>query len=803
MTVDPRPPGRDADAWDRRLAIVVAMTTFGVYLATIYPGLTLIGDASKFAFVGKILGTPHMPGYPLYVMVSHVFSYLPFDNLAYQMNVLSSLLGAATVGVAYLVMRRLGTDRAPATACALALGFGHAFWSRALYAKTYTLHTTLVAIGMLFLLKWSQTRRLRDFYAAVAVFALSLGNHLTVIALIPALVLYPLLTDRRSILRARTIAFILSAVLVGLAQYLFILIRTRQGGPVYMEARARTLTELWSVMTASRFSHEVGAYAPATLWSERVPLVADLVFTELGVFGLVLLVTGLIVLASRRPREALLLGLGGLSVTALTANMSSEEDQGFLLAAFVLFWVTISVGVQALLGAVRRIDTRLTPVLALGLLVVLPAAQVAANYRVNDHHAETFETAYFRALFAGLPSETAIVHDEYPIDMILNYMFYGEQAAGGRDIRFISGNRDEVNEFQSKGFTVIAFRAGRDALEQSGFNFAPFSVTATGRAADVLGRREMYRVLSMPVCVEIGNAGWQDLTPISQPNGRISVRVDNYRPFDARLVFYATADRPTMPLLVEVEGPGVPRLDVEMFREDDGAASARLRERIEADRVTAPDALIAARHVTRAEVRVNDRGEFVVMGLGFGVGTRATIGAAWVDQDEAKRATICSHPLADADVLPPGQARRVIGWDATDVQLVNGWHDIERRPGRQDWRWTTDRATLLVPIGEPRLIRITISADPFVYPMAPAPVVALSVNDQPIGSRDLASSRVSWTVPGARWRAGLNELVFEVPGAARPVDVGLSPDDRLLGMAVTAIELAVEALPPGERPQVP
>ena len=58
----------DLSKTDALLAVVAGLAAFGLYLATQYPGLSDIGDASKFAFVGRALGIPHAPGYPLYVL---------------------------------------------------------------------------------------------------------------------------------------------------------------------------------------------------------------------------------------------------------------------------------------------------------------------------------------------------------------------------------------------------------------------------------------------------------------------------------------------------------------------------------------------------------------------------------------------------------------------------------------------------------------------------------------------------------------------------------------------------------------
>ncbi len=269
---------RPARSIDPILALAAGAVVFGVYLATIYPGLMPMGDAAKFSFVGRVLGTPHPPGYPLWVMVSHVFGYVPWGTLAYRMNVLSALFGAGAAAMVFGIARRLGAGRVVACAAAVSLGFGQAFWATALYPKAYTLNAFLVALGTLLLLRWSETRRRSDFLWAVAVFAISVGNHLTVIALVPALVAFAVMTDASTALRPRVLITAAALVLAGLAQYLFILVRTLQGAP-FLEARARTLGELWAVMTARRWAHEIGAYSPSAVVTDRLPVVFDIVRT--------------------------------------------------------------------------------------------------------------------------------------------------------------------------------------------------------------------------------------------------------------------------------------------------------------------------------------------------------------------------------------------------------------------------------------------------------------------------------------------------------------------------------------------
>ncbi len=783
---------------DACIGAAASLLVFGVYLATLYPGLVAVGDAAKFAFVGKVLGTPHAPGYPLYIMVSHVFSLIPWGTLAYRMNLLSALLASVTVAFAYLILRRMGAGRAAAVSTALALGLGSSFWSRALYAKGYTLNAALVAAGVLALLRWDRTRRSSDLYLAAAIFAVSLGNHLTVLAILPAIVLFVLVTDYRAALRPATVAIVVLLVLLGLSQYFLILIRTVQGAP-YLEARATNLQELWAVMTARRFAHEIGAFPLATVFTTRAATVGGLVASELGVLGVPLLGVGLAVLVSRRSRFAFLLGLGALGVAGLTANMSSNEDQGFLLPVFVLLWPIAGMGLDLVLEWLRRVVRTAPAVAVVCAASVLPCSLAVANYAANDRHADTFEMRYFDALFAALPSRTAIVSDEYTINMMVLYKLLGEQAAGARDIRLLPLDRDSIAQAHDLGFEVFAFSYARAQLMESGFNFMPGDLVATGADRTVLQQRALYRLASVPTCFDIGNQGWVDLSRAARPKGRLSVRIDNSRPFDSQVVIYTDADELARPMLIGGSGAGSPTLVTEIFRPEDPAGKAHLAAQVATDHVPLPNALTSARFVARAEVKVNDRGAFSTFALDFGATSTAAVGRALVDLNNPKRATICSHPLADIDAWPADAPRVSFAADSGSVQFGGGWYSVERRPDGSTMRWTAARASLVIPIGRPRAATVTLSVQPLDYPGRRAGTIVLDVNGHKGETRALPSGAalLAWDVPEEQWRSGLNVVTIDVGGAARPSDVGLSADRRLLGVSVTGISLSV----PGRAPR--
>jgi len=203
--VESEPTAGRMSAADVIASLGLFIASFAVYLVTLFPGLGGGGDSAKFQYVGSVLGTPHPPGYPLYVFVSFVFAKLPVGVLAWRINMMSAFLASTAVAVSFLALRRAGCRLAAAAPVSLGLAFGGLLWSKAVRAEVYSFAGALTAVIVYFAVKWGSSRRERDLYAMFAAFAVSLGNHLTVATLAPGILLYVMAVDRRAI-RVRTIA---------------------------------------------------------------------------------------------------------------------------------------------------------------------------------------------------------------------------------------------------------------------------------------------------------------------------------------------------------------------------------------------------------------------------------------------------------------------------------------------------------------------------------------------------------------------------------------------------------------------
>ena len=83
------------------LALLVFLISVSVYLITLTPTVPF-WDAGEFIAVSNILGIPHPPGTPLYVLLGRIATLIPWRSIAERVNALSALPAAFAIVLTYL-----------------------------------------------------------------------------------------------------------------------------------------------------------------------------------------------------------------------------------------------------------------------------------------------------------------------------------------------------------------------------------------------------------------------------------------------------------------------------------------------------------------------------------------------------------------------------------------------------------------------------------------------------------------------------------------------------------------------------
>ena len=215
----------------------VAAVLFALYALT-SPRSIALEDDSLFVLSSYFLGIEHPPGYPLFTLIGHLFTYLPFGSVAYRVHLASALFGALSGAAAWFCARSLIPGRLPAYLAAFALGLSPVFWSQSIIAEVYTLNTffllVLVYLGL----------RAHPPLAWMAfLFGLSLSNHWPLMLLAApafAVLLWPL---RAELLRR--IGVLVLLLIIGLLPYVWMVRRSWMALPISFYGPLESLPEIW------------------------------------------------------------------------------------------------------------------------------------------------------------------------------------------------------------------------------------------------------------------------------------------------------------------------------------------------------------------------------------------------------------------------------------------------------------------------------------------------------------------------------------------------------------------------------
>jgi hypothetical protein len=155
-------------ALNRLLALLVFLIPFIVYLMTMAATVSL-WDSGEFIATSYILGIPHSPGTPLYVLVGRVFSMLPVPmTIAQRVNFLSVAFSALAVLMAYSIMVATIRFMYPGLKGAgarfiqyagpfvgsLYLTFSDTFWRDGTQAEVYALSAFVMGLCTWLALEW-------------------------------------------------------------------------------------------------------------------------------------------------------------------------------------------------------------------------------------------------------------------------------------------------------------------------------------------------------------------------------------------------------------------------------------------------------------------------------------------------------------------------------------------------------------------------------------------------------------------------------------------------------------------------
>ena len=269
---------------------------FALYLATLAP-TTAMWDASEYLAAVKVLGLPHPPGNPFFVLLGHAFGLLPIPvAYAERINMLVALTSALSAGLWFLVTERLLARWLPrhwqqvagAAVAAVVGATSFTVWNQSVVAeKVYAVNVLGVALVSWIMVRWCESpdapgsTRLLVLVAYLA--GLGYANHPAGFLIVPAVVVAVVARRPRLLLRWRLIAACLAALLLGLTPFAFEPVRSAQFPPLNEGEPTGCATHIeasctFSALTLDRLRANVerSQYGKPALLDRQAPIPAQL-----------------------------------------------------------------------------------------------------------------------------------------------------------------------------------------------------------------------------------------------------------------------------------------------------------------------------------------------------------------------------------------------------------------------------------------------------------------------------------------------------------------------------------------------
>jgi transmembrane protein TMEM260 (protein O-mannosyltransferase) len=213
---DPTTPTAAA-RWRFALALFVA--ALGVLIATLAPTV-ILWDAGEFLAASRILGVPHPPGTPLWVMLAHSWgTIVAVGTWAWRINLMTAVASAAATAcfglMAWEALRRVPAIKEGglpawfvplgAAGAALAGCFTFTNWQNSNESEVYALAVFVIAFSGWLLHRWREARGTpaadRLLLVIIYLAGLSIGNHLLALLAGPAVVAFLFLVSREAPLK--------------------------------------------------------------------------------------------------------------------------------------------------------------------------------------------------------------------------------------------------------------------------------------------------------------------------------------------------------------------------------------------------------------------------------------------------------------------------------------------------------------------------------------------------------------------------------------------------------------------------
>lgn len=434
-------------------SILSFLIPFIVYIKTLAPTVSFI-DTGELATVCIKLGIAHPTGYPLFTIVGHLFSLLPFGEEIYRLSFMCAVVSSLALVIFFNLMVFLFTEfnieqgskdkksnlfngdfniltvYLISLAGTLTLAFSYTYWNIANSIEVYSFHQFFLISIIYFILKAANDVGKKDSRSEIywLMFAFLLGlstsNHLSTIFLsLGCLYLYFALY-RFNEVSFKRIAIMAIPFIIAFTAYIYFPVRADNpviswGYPANLDNFIRHFTgkqfSVWlfssTEVTSKQFSYFVSSYPKEYYY---IPFVFA-IFGAVNVF--------------KNQRKLFYFTFLLFAFNVLYAiNYDIHDIDSYFILAYIVSVIWIVFGISFFIQKYKKIYFQLA--IASLLVALIP---LSANYSGNDESKNFYVKDYTENVFKSAKQNSLIISTQW--DFFVASAFY---------FQFVKGERPDI-----------------------------------------------------------------------------------------------------------------------------------------------------------------------------------------------------------------------------------------------------------------------------------------------------------------------------------------------------------------------
>jgi hypothetical protein len=456
---------------------ILLCACLALYLKTCAPGLYSL-DAAEFTIAAAKWGIPHATGYPLFVLLGHLFiQVLPVGDAAYRMTVMTAMFAALVPAALFVALRTLRAQVFPAFLACACFGVSYYQWTSAAVTKEHSLRDLLLALSLLLLLRWQRSGESRWLLLGAFAAALNVSNHMSAALYLPLLTLWAVTSGS---LRPRQLAGMVGAGAAGLLPYAYLplayagrpafnIAGTYDAAGQFQAVDLASLPGFLWLVTGRQFGGQMLATPMQELPSHLAELGSWWWANFFGA-GVILAIFGVRAFWRRNRRFACLTLALALAHMAFFVSYAVPDRDSMFVPVYLLTVFPLAFGVASALALLRHPGARALARVA-GVAAIVAAASV--NYRIVDVSHDDRPGRWAAHFLEQLPPNTVVIA-RWVTAGPLQYLI---QVEGIRpDVRVI--DRFLVSDEALAAF--INDRVGREPIAVDADNLLPVGRLRTG-----------------------------------------------------------------------------------------------------------------------------------------------------------------------------------------------------------------------------------------------------------------------------------------------------------------------------------